>query len=68
MAEDAMPALPLAAASSTLQLVQFAIICMLVNIAMHALHSGTLMELCLRLHDTLASVLWVVYTHYLTIS
>ncbi|KAG2064567.1 hypothetical protein BDR04DRAFT_1122482 [Suillus decipiens] len=47
MEEDAMPALPLVAASSTLQLAQFTII-------------WTLMELCLWLHDTVVSVLWVM--------
>lgn len=60
MEEDVIPALPLVAASSTLQLARFTIICMLVNIAMHTLHTGTLMEHCLWLHDTVVGIIWVV--------
>ncbi|KAG1736392.1 WD40-repeat-containing domain protein [Suillus paluster] len=41
-----------AGTSPTMQLVRFAIICMLVNIAIHALHSGTLSELYLLFHDS----------------
>ncbi|KAG2740868.1 WD40 repeat-like protein [Suillus brevipes Sb2] len=55
--DDVMPPSPSAGVSPTLQLVRFAFICIIVNIAMHALHSGTLTELSLLLYDTVVSVI-----------
>ncbi|KAG2145752.1 WD40-repeat-containing domain protein [Suillus cothurnatus] len=52
MEDDASPPSRFAGTSPTFQLVRFAIICVFVNIAMHALYSGTLSDFSLLLYDS----------------
>lgn len=42
-----------AGTSPTMQLVRFAVICVLVNVVMHALHSGTLSIFYLSIKDSI---------------
>jgi hypothetical protein len=56
--DKASPPSPFAGTSPTFQLVRFAIICVLVNIAMHALYSGTLSNLSQLLYDSAVDSIW----------
>ncbi|KAG2742115.1 WD40 repeat-like protein, partial [Suillus brevipes Sb2] len=51
--DDMTPPSPSAGTSPTMQLVRFAVICVLINVVMHALHSGTLSKFYLSIKDSI---------------
>ncbi|KAG1895989.1 WD40-repeat-containing domain protein [Suillus fuscotomentosus] len=55
--DNLAPSSPSVVSSPTMQLLRFAIICVVVNIAMHAFHSGVLSELSLIFHDIVVSAI-----------
>jgi hypothetical protein len=50
---DVTPPSPSAGTSPTMQLVRFAVICVLVNVVTHALHSGSLSNFYLSIKDSI---------------
>ncbi|KAG2115322.1 WD40 repeat-like protein [Suillus discolor] len=54
--DNVTPPSPSAGTSPTMQLVQFAVICVLINVVMHALHSGTLSKFYLSIKDSIGLI------------